>query len=134
MARICHCCGSGVGPAAVILILPLAWEPPYAGGAALRRPKKKKKKKICGVVSLFSKLTSFKKTHQGVPVVVQWKRIHLGTMRLHIRSLASLSGLRIGHCCELCCRSAATALIRPLAWKPPHAEGVALKRQKTKNK
>ena len=27
---------------------------------------------------------------------------------------------------------AATALIRPLAWEPPHAIGVALKRQKTK--
>ena len=27
---------------------------------------------------------------------------------------------------------AATALIRPLAWEPPYAAGVALKRQKTK--
>ena len=27
---------------------------------------------------------------------------------------------------------AATALIRPLAWEPPYATGVALKRQKTK--
>jgi len=29
-------------------------------------------------------------------------------------------------------RGAATALIRPLAWEPPYATGVALKRQKTK--
>ena len=29
-------------------------------------------------------------------------------------------------------RSAAIALIRPLAWEPPHTLGVALKRQKTK--
>ena len=29
-------------------------------------------------------------------------------------------------------RLAATALIRPLAYEPPCAEGVALKRQKTK--
>ena len=32
-------------PAATAMILPLAWEPPYAAGAALKRPKKKKKKK-----------------------------------------------------------------------------------------
>ena len=29
---------------------------------------------------------------------------------------------------------AATALIRPVAWEPPYAVGVALKRQKTKKK
>ena len=32
------------------------------------------------------------------------ERIHLGTMRLWVRSLASLSGLRFWHCCELWCR------------------------------
>ena len=31
-------------PAAVALILPLAWEPPYAAGAAIKNEKKKKKK------------------------------------------------------------------------------------------
>jgi len=31
-------------------------------------------------------------------------------------------------------RPVATALIRPLAWEPPYAAEVALKRQKTKNK
>ena len=31
-------------------------------------------------------------------------------------------------------RPAAAAPIRPLAWEPPDATGVALKRQKTKNK
>ena len=51
-------------------------------------------------------------------------------MRLRVRSLASLSGLRIQHCRELWCRPAAVALIRPLAWEPPYAAGVALKRQK----
>ena len=40
----------------------------------------------------------------GVSVVVQWKRIRLGTMRLQVRSLALLSGLRIQHCHELWCR------------------------------
>ena len=37
----------------------------------------------------------------GVTVMVQWKRIWLGTMTLRVRSLASLSGLRIQHCPEL---------------------------------
>ena len=31
-------------------------------------------------------------------------------------------------------RPVATALIRPLAWEPPYAEGAALKRQKAKKK
>ena len=43
MARIPSCCGCGVGPAAVALIQPLAWEPPYAVGAALKRPPPQKK-------------------------------------------------------------------------------------------
>ena len=35
-----------------------------------------------------------------VPFVAQWKQIQLGTMRLQVRSLAVLSGLRIRCCCE----------------------------------
>ena len=43
---------------------------------------------------------------QGVPIVVQQKRIRLGTMRLQqIPSLASLGGWRIWCCHELWCRS-----------------------------
>ena len=34
----------------------------------------------------------------------------------------------------LWCRPVATALIRPLAWEPPYAMGVALKKAKTKQK
>ena len=81
---------------------------------------------------------------RGVPVVAQWKWIRLGTMRLWVQSLASVSGLRIWHCLEMWCRSqtrlgsgipvalvllwlwcrlAATALIRPLAWEPPICHG-----------
>ena len=37
--------------------------------------------------------------------MAQWKQIQLGTMRLQVRSLASLSGLRIWLCHELWCRS-----------------------------
>ena len=56
------------------------------------------------------------------------------------------SGLRIRRCHELWCRLqmwlgsgvamavAAAAPIRPLAWKPPYAAGVALKRQKKKKR
>ena len=47
----------------------------------------------------------FKTLKAGVPVVAQWKQIQLGSMRLQVRSLASLSGLRIPSCCELWCRS-----------------------------
>ena len=32
----------------------------------------------------------------------------------------------------LCCRPAATALIQPLAWKPPYATGSDPKREKDK--
>ena len=82
----------------------------------------------------------------GVPFVAQWKRIRLGTMKLRVRTLASLSGLRIQGCCGVGCRHgsdpallwlryrlAAVAAIGPLAWESPYAMGVALK-SKTKNK
>ena len=39
------CSGCGVRPAAVALIRPLAWKPPYAAGMALKSKKQKKKKK-----------------------------------------------------------------------------------------
>ena len=39
-------------------------------------------------------------------------------------------GCRRGsHLALLCCRPAAMALIRPLAWEPPYAMDAALKRQ-----
>ena len=50
--------------------------------------------------------------------MVQWKRIGVGTMRLQVRSLASLSGLRIWHCRELWCRSQ-TWLISAVEAQPP---------------
>ena len=36
--------------------------------------------------------------------MAQWKRIQVGTMRLRVRSLASLSGLRIRRYQELWCK------------------------------
>ena len=55
-------------------------------------------------------------------------------MRMHVESLASLSGLRIQCCCELWCRPAATAPNGPLGWEPPYATGVALKTKQNKTK
>lgn len=81
----------------------------------------------------------------GVPVVAQRKRIQLGTMRLWVLSLASLSGLGIWRCvsCVTVCRRrldpallwlwhrlAAVALIWPLAWELSHATGLAKKQTK----
>ena len=66
--------------------------------------------------------------------MAQQKRIRLGTMRLWVRFLALLSGLRIWCCCELWLWLAAVALIRLLAWEPLYATGVALKRKKKKKK
>ena len=40
----------------------------------------------------------------GVPVVIQRRQIQLGTMMLRVRTLASLSGLRIWCCHKLWCR------------------------------
>ena len=46
----------------------------------------------------------FKVEPGGIPVMAQQKEIRLGTMKFRVRSLASLSGLRIQHCRELCYR------------------------------
>ena len=84
----------------------------------------------------------------GVPTMAQWKRIQLGTMKLWVESLASLSGLRIWSCLELqitdmawilhCCGCGVcqqlTAQIPPKACKPPYAMGATLKRHKEKKK
>ena len=60
-------------------------------------------------------------------------------MRTQVRSLASLSGLKIRHYCELWYRlqtqlrsgiAVPTAPIRPLAWEILYAVAVALKRPK----
>ena len=61
--------------------------------------------------------------------------------------MASLSGLRVQHCCKLrhmsqmwfgfgiavaVVKASVVAVIGPLAWEIPHATGVALKRKKKK--
>ena len=77
----------------------------------------------------------------GVPIMAQWKRIQIGTMRFRVRSWASLIEFSIAVSCGvgcrlgldpallwLWCRPAAAALIRPLAWEPPYAMGAAPKK------
>ena len=49
--------------------------------------------------------TEVYKAMVGVSIVEQWKWIWLGTMRLQVWFLTSLSELRIWHCHELWCRS-----------------------------
>ena len=48
--------------------------------------------------------------------------------------IPGLSGLRIQCCRELWCRPVAIAPIGPLAWEPPYAVDVALKRHTHKKK
>ena len=56
-------------------------------------------------------------------------------MRIQVQSLALLSELRIWGCCELWCRLAAAAPIRPLAFEPPYAAPAGLKKyNKERNK
>ena len=78
---------------------------------------------MCGVLGV-------KINYMGVPAVAQGKQIQLISMRMWVRSLASISRLRIWRCCELWCRPAAVAPILPLAWAPPYAAGAALKKIK----
>ena len=61
--------------------------------------------------------------------MVQWLANLTRNHEVVVRSLASLSGLRIPRCRELRCRSQMwlQLLLDPLAWEPP---GAALKRQK----
>ena len=75
---------------------------------------------------------SFKPFYRGVPIMAQRQRTRLESKRTQVWSPASLSGLRIRHCCELYsagrrfgldpallwlgCRLAATAPIWPPAW------------------
>ena len=44
-----------------------------------------------------------KKKFLGVAIMAQWKQIRLGTVRLQVQSLVSLSRLRFWHCHELWC-------------------------------
>ena len=105
-------------------------------------PQTRQEKKQCSFLSI----SWLNNSTAGVPIVAQWKRIWLASMRTQVWSLASFSGLRIWHYREqrsrlqtwlvsgiaMWYRPAATALIWPVAWEPPCAMSVALKRKKKK--
>ena len=59
---------------------------------------------------------------------------NLSTIHEDADSIRGLSALRIQHCHELWCRSAAVAPIGPLVWEPPYAAGATLKSEKKKIK
>ena len=56
--------------------------------------------KIISIIAVLLYLRNFMR----VPMAVQWERIQLVSMRMQVRSLASLSGLRTQRCHELWCR------------------------------
>ena len=93
--------------AATAPIRRLAWEPPYVTGVALKRQKTKKKKKN----DMESKLIQWKyfqdlkSMNVGGSHHAQQKQISLVSMRMQVRSLASLSRLKIWHCHDLWCTS-----------------------------
>ena len=58
---------------------------------------------VCSRAPITLWVLRIKYTYFGSSRLEQWKCIWLGTMRLQVQSLASLSGLRIQHCHELWC-------------------------------
>ena len=90
-----------------------------------------------------------KNNHMGIPVVAQWltnmtsNHEVAGWITGSLASLSGGSGIAVScgvgrrHGLDpmllwLCRRLAVGAPIRPLAWEPPYAAGVALQKQKTK--
>ena len=84
----------------------------------------------------------------GVPMWLSRSRTHLASLRMQVRSLALLSGLRIWPCQScgvgcgrgldpaslwLWCRPAAVAPAGPLAWELPYVTDAALKRKTESN-
>ena len=90
--------------------------------------------------------STLKKANMEFPSWRSGLRIRRGTMRLQVRSLALLRGLRIWHCRELWSRSqtqlgsgvaeaaaaagSCIAPVGPLAWEFPYATHAALKKKR----
>ena len=102
------------------------------------KPKRTAKHMLIEQTKVKYKEKNLKSNKEGVPIVAQWKRIWLVSMRTQVWSLASLSRVRIQHCHELCVdlrygsdstllwlwhRPEAAALIGPPAWETPCAKG-----------
>jgi len=69
---------------------------------------------------------------KGVPIVAQWLTNPTSIHEDACLIPGLLGGLGIWRCHELWCRPQATALIGPLAWKPPYATEAAPKIPKKK--
>ena len=93
--------------------------------------------------------TFFEKKEQEFPVMVQWKRIRLVSMRMHAGSIpgltqwvGDLAGICSWHTQLKSCVAMAVALagscssnsIRPLAWELLYVASMALKSKKEKKK
>ena len=89
-------------PAATALIRPLTWEPPYAEGAALKKAKRQKTNKQTKTkkqISINFNLNYF-------PWSLLWLsgvRTQLVSLRMRVRSLASLSRLGIQYSVTVSC-------------------------------
>ena len=70
-----------------------------------------------------------KYNYWGVPIMAQWKQIWLASMRTQVWSLASLSGLRMWHCCGCGIASDSSPSLEPSI-----CHGCSCKKQKTKKK
>ena len=64
-----------------------------------------------------------------LPLRLSGLRTQIVSLKMQVRSLALLRGLRILGFRKLRCRSAAAALIQSLAWELPYAAGTALRQQ-----
>ena len=97
LSHSCDLCHSGSNPGS---LNPLSWAGDQTCVPALQRRHLSR----CATAGMPSFPVLLIQELGGVPVVEQQKRMRRISMRMWVRSLASLSGLEIWRCCELWCR------------------------------